>query len=122
MKLVRSHWQLALIPVLVFALWNTPVVFPVKVLVVFLHELSHGLAAVLTGGSIVAISLSVQQGGEATTLGGNGFIILSAGYLGSLLFGVAMLLIAVRTHADRGLLAVFGLVLPLLPGDQIPRH
>ncbi|MBZ0129706.1 MAG: M50 family metallopeptidase [Rhodobacteraceae bacterium] len=111
MNLVRSHWQLVLIPVLVFALWNTPVVFPVKVLVVFLHELSHGLAAVLTGGSIVAISLSVQQGGEATTLGGNGFIILSAGYLGSLLFGVAMLLVAVRTHADRALLAMFGLVL-----------
>ncbi|MFT6786226.1 MAG: hypothetical protein ACJATG_002234, partial [Dinoroseobacter sp.] len=81
MKTLKGHWQLILITIAVFALWSTPLALPLKILVVFLHELSHGLAAVLTGGSIEAISLSAQQGGHAITRGGNGFIILSAGYL-----------------------------------------
>ena len=36
----------------VVLLWNTPVVAPLKIFVVLLHEISHGVAAVLTGGSI----------------------------------------------------------------------
>ena len=58
MKFLKGHWQLILITVIVFMLWGTPVVYPLKILVVFMHELSHGLAAVFTGGSIEAISLS----------------------------------------------------------------
>jgi hypothetical protein len=110
MKTLKGHWQLILITIAVFALWSTPLALPLKILVVFLHELSHGLAAVLTGGSIEAISLSAQQGGHAITRGGNGFIILSAGYLGSLLLGVMLLLIALRTNADRATLGLFGLI------------
>jgi hypothetical protein len=110
MKILKGHWQLILITLVVFALWRTPLVFPLKILVIFLHELSHGLAAVVTGGSIEAISLSVQEGGHAITRGGNGFIILSAGYLGSLLLGVMLLLIGLKTHADRTALGLFGLI------------
>lgn len=110
MKILKGHWQLILIAVVVFALWDTPVVFPLKILVVFMHEMSHGLAAVLSGGSIEAISLSVQQGGHAITRGGNLFLILSAGYLGSLVLGVMLLLVALRTHADRAVLGLFGVI------------
>jgi len=38
--------------VAILFLWNTWVVYPLKILVVFFHELSHGLMAVVTGGSI----------------------------------------------------------------------
>ena len=31
-------------------LWNTPFVYPLKIIVVLLHEISHGLVAVMTGG------------------------------------------------------------------------
>lgn len=96
---------------LIFALWQTPAILPLKILVVFLHELSHGLAAVLTGGQIEAISLSPQQGGHAITRGGSRFIILSAGYLGSLLLGVMLLGIALRTRADRAAMMVCGIVM-----------
>ena len=85
MTYFKGHWQLLALLAAVFALWQTPVVLPLKILVVFLHELSHGLAAVLTGGEIVELSLSAQQGGHAVTRGGSRFLILSAGYLGSLL-------------------------------------
>lgn len=111
MKTIKGHWQLIAIIGVVFALWSTPVVLPLKILVVFLHELAHGLAAVLTGGEIEAISLSAQQGGHAITRGGNLFAILTAGYLGSLLLGVFLLLIALRTHADRLALGLFGAIM-----------
>ena len=33
------------------ALWDTFLVYPFRLFVVFLHEISHGLAAVFTGGA-----------------------------------------------------------------------
>ena len=102
---MRDHWQLILITLLVAALWNTSIVLPLKILVVFLHELSHGLAAVVTGGSIEGLTVTADEGGQALTRGGNRFLILSAGYLGSLLFGVLFFLAALRTEADRAVVA-----------------
>lgn len=111
MDYIKSHWQLLALTAVVFALWQTPVVVPLKILVVFLHELSHATAAWLTGGSVEQISISAQQGGFAMTRGGNLFAILTAGYLGSLLMGVALLLIALRSEADRSVVAGLGAVM-----------
>lgn len=71
--------------------WNTPLVYPIQVFVVFLHEISHGIAAVATGGSIQQITLNPRLGGACYCPGGNAFLTLSAGYLGSLLWGGAIL-------------------------------
>lgn len=109
MTWLRAHWQIILIALLTCALWSTPLIYPLRLLVVFFHELSHGLAAILTGGSIISLTLSADEGGLATTQGGNLFLILSAGYVGSLLFGVALFLIALRTKADRLATAALGL-------------
>lgn len=111
MRWLRGHWQLLALSVAVFALWQTPVVAPLKILVVFLHELSHGLAAILTGGAIVEITLSPQQGGTILTRGGSRFLTLNAGYVGSLLIGVGVLVAALRTRADRAIVAGFGVLL-----------
>lgn len=111
MSYLKGHWQLLALLALIFALWQTPVVLPLKIFVVFLHELSHGLAAILTGGQIEELSLSPQQGGHAITRGGSRFLILSAGYLGSLLLGIALLSIALRTRADRLTLGLCGAVM-----------
>ena len=108
MQLLKGHWQLIAITCVLFLLWNTPVVVPLKILVVFLHELAHAIAVVLTGGSVVDLSVSPQQGGHVIARGGNRFLTLSAGYLGSLLIGIALLVIALRTKADRTVLALFG--------------
>lgn len=112
--LLKGHWQLILITGLVFALWNTPVVVPLKILVVFLHELSHAVTILLTGGSVESFTISPQQGGMVIGRGGNRFLSLSAGYLGSLVFGMALLIIALRTNADRAVLAVFGAIMCLI--------
>ena len=111
MQILKGHWQLITVTGLVFLLWNTPVVLPLKFLVVFMHELAHGLAALLTGGSIENISLSAQQGGHAITRGGNSFVILSAGYVGSLLIGMALLVTALNTQADRAVLGFCGVII-----------
>jgi len=113
MAFLKGHWQLIALTGLVFALWQTPVVLPLKILVVFFHEFAHGAAAVLTGGEVLELSVSAQQGGYAVTRGGSRFWILSAGYLGSLLIGLALLLAALRTRADRALLGGLGAVMIL---------
>ncbi len=111
---LKSHWQLLALTAAIFALWQTPVVVPLKILVVFMHELSHALAAWLTGGSVIQISLSPQQGGFAITRGGNLFAILSAGYLGSLALGALLLFVALRSEADRAVTALLGGVMLLV--------
>jgi len=111
MTWLKGHWQLLLLTAIVFALWQTPIVLPLKILVVFLHELSHGLAALLTGGQIESLSVNPNQGGLTTTRGGSRFLILTAGYLGSLILGLLVLILALRTHSDRALLGLFGLLM-----------
>ena len=70
--------------------WDTSLVYPLKIFVVLLHEISHAIASVATGGGIEKITLDPRQGGACYCFGGNAFITLSAGYLGSLLWGGAM--------------------------------
>lgn len=81
-----------------WAFWSTPFLYPIRIFVVLLHELGHALAAVLTGGSVVRIELVAAEGGTAWTQGGSRFLVLNAGYLGSLLFGVAILYASRRTR------------------------
>lgn len=111
----RFDWRkagvLAAIVVPVILLWSTPIVWPLKILVVFFHELSHGLAAILTGGSIERIEVVAQQGGVCWTAGGSRFITLTAGYLGSLLWGSVVLLAASSTRRDRGVAIGLGAVI-----------
>ena len=77
--------------VALWLLWDTSVIYPLKIFVVMLHEVSHGIAAVATGGTIDRIVLDPRQGGACYCGGGNAFITLSAGYLGSLFWGLVLL-------------------------------
>ncbi len=69
-------------------IWNTLLIYPIKLLVVILHEVSHAIATIFTGGSVISMNVSTNLGGGVSSEGGNEFIIASAGYLGSLLFGI----------------------------------
>jgi hypothetical protein len=95
--------------VLLWLLWLTPVIFPLKIFVVLLHEISHALAALATGGAVERIVLDMDQGGATYILGGNAFLILSAGYLGSLLWGLLLIELAgARTQRARWAVGVLG--------------
>ncbi len=109
MELFKRYIAFILIFIAVALLWNTVVMYPLKIFVVFMHEVSHGLAAIVTGGEIVSLEVDKHQGGLAVTRGGSRFWILSAGYLGSLLLGGFILLLAAMTHYDKVISVLIGM-------------
>ena len=76
--------------------WNSIFILPIKLMTVFFHELSHGIAAILTGGRIIGIELNFNQGGVCYHQGGWFLIVASAGYLGSLLWGSGIFLASLK--------------------------
>ncbi|UCC23836.1 MAG: M50 family metallopeptidase [Gemmatimonadales bacterium] len=117
----RTKKQLAL--VLGFAvyfaalwyLWYTPVIYPLKIFVVLLHETSHALALWVTGGQVESITLNPMQGGATYGRGGIPLVTLSAGYLGSLALGALLVVGAQTKRVSSRLLTgvVGGMVLAL---------
>jgi hypothetical protein len=83
---------------LIWFLWASPIVYPLKVFVILLHEVSHALAALATGGWVERIELSPALGGACYCPGGNALITLSSGYLGSLAWGALLLEWAQRSR------------------------
>ncbi|MDD9912529.1 MAG: M50 family metallopeptidase [Alphaproteobacteria bacterium] len=65
----------------------TPLRYPFQWLETYYHELSHGLAAIITFGFIHRIKLNIDGSGWCSTRGGNRFIILISGYMGAALWG-----------------------------------
>lgn len=86
--------------VAVFVIWQTDsaILFPFRLLVTYVHEMAHGLAALLSGGQFISFHVLGNGGGVAFTDGGSEHLILPAGYLGSALFGAALLYIAHRVR------------------------
>jgi hypothetical protein len=56
-------------------------------MVVLLHEMSHGLMALASGGTVYDIVVTPQEGGACQSEGGNALLVAGAGYLGSMFFG-----------------------------------
>ena len=81
--------------------WHSPLLFPFRLFVVLAHELGHATAAWISGGSVERISLRLDESGDTLTRGGSPFLILNAGYLGSLLFGVVQLVVTSRGGSAR---------------------
>lgn len=115
MQSPTTNWKeagsLGAIGLIVFVLWGTPVIYPLKILVVFFHEFSHGMAALMTGGRIIEIQISPLQGGLCISQGGNRFLILTAGYLGSLVLGGMILLYGSRTRGHGKVTTGLGVLL-----------
>ncbi|GMW02839.1 MAG: hypothetical protein AMXMBFR84_39750 [Candidatus Hydrogenedentota bacterium] len=113
----RTDWrQVAILIALALGiglLWSTIAVYPLRVLVVLFHELSHGAAAILTGGEIVEIHIDYREGGHCLTRGGIQFLIVSAGYVGSLVCGAAILYATTRTRSAHYLAGILGAILLL---------
>ena len=90
-------WLPIIVALLVTFFWDYAFVFPVKLFAVLLHEISHAIMTILTGGTPIKILLSNDLSGLTSVEGGNLFLIASSGYLGSLLFGI---LIYLSSHRE----------------------
>jgi hypothetical protein len=80
--------------------WNTPFIYPIKLFTVTMHETGHALAASILGGKAVKLAVNRHQGGitqyqisESMQMWQK-FIIISAGYLGSIIIGALLLLLS----------------------------
>jgi hypothetical protein len=90
--------------------WDSAVLLPFKLLAVMGHETGHALAALLVGGSVDRVSLALNQGGECLSRIPEGFfarvIVYSAGYVGSSIISVLLLVLSFRFDARRFMLGL----------------
>lgn len=98
--------ELVLLLGLVFVFWEGMAFTPLRLLVVFFHEASHALVAWLTGGQVRELVVNAREGGHVLAVGGNRFLTLNAGYLGSLLWGAAIYSVAAASRFDRVVMGV----------------
>ena len=72
------------------------ILYPVNLLVTFMHELGHALGALLTGGKVVSVEIASDGSGKTYTAGGLRGVVLMGGYIGSALFGNILFYIGAR--------------------------
>ena len=72
------------------------ILYPITLLVTYLHEFGHALGAILTGGSVEALQINEDGSGYTKTIGGSRGIILMGGYIGSAIFGNILFFIGAR--------------------------
>lgn len=72
------------------------VLYPVTLLVTFLHEFGHALGALLTGGSVEGMQINPDGSGYTVTRGGSPGVVLMGGYLGSAILGNVLFRIGVK--------------------------
>lgn len=92
----------------IVVLWRSPIVWPMKLPLVVVHELMQGAGAVLSGGSLGYLEVYPQESGLAFTEGGSIWLIYNAGYLGSLLVGALLLLLGGRPKLGRIVVFLIG--------------
>lgn len=107
----------------------TYVVYPLQLFATFVHEGSHVLATLMTGGTVQSLTVSPDTSGVVWSLTQDGnwlqrLLISSAGYLGTTAFGVVLLVWFRYGYSARNALyfasgfvalmtVVFGLVAPV---------
>ncbi len=99
-------------------LWRLPMFgllfYPFRLFNTFVHELSHGLAAIATGGAFRRFVVNPDLTGTAWSAGGMQWIVTSAGYLGSAVFGGLLTILSSRNFSTRKVLLGMGIILGLL--------
>lgn len=111
-------------------LWFIPfaevLTYPFRLFVTFIHEGGHALAALVTGNSVESLSIATNASGETYTTQGGLFsqmLVSSAGYIGSMIYGVALLITIRKAVAARVVLiasAAFVFLLTMVYGVYKP--
>lgn len=94
--------------------WLGPLAYPFRLLTTLVHELSHGLAALLTGGAFVRFVVFADGSGLAYTAGGLRFLVIPAGYVGVAVAGAALIVLGRNPRTSRVVLGALGAGLALL--------
>lgn len=110
MKESRDAFKLLLLATAAtVALWFIPyaslLTYPFRIFITYVHETAHALGAIFTLGSVSGMRVFADGSGETFTMGGSRFVISSAGYLGSTLFGAGLLLLCHKPNIANKVLA-----------------
>lgn len=110
----RQALMLALLALgVVYLLWNIPalsgIIYPFRLFVTYVHEVSHSLMAIITGGTVTGFTISPDGSGVATTIGGSRALILPAGYLGAAFFGAVLFYIVNTVRYTRPIAVLLGI-------------
>lgn len=85
---------------------------PIQWLESYFHEISHGIAALATGGSVVSIQLFPNGAGLCTSRGGIAFVTSFMGYTGAILWGILIYSVA-KSHRKMAQV-IAGLIIAIL--------
>lgn len=120
MTTVRTFWIIAGLVLFTVLLGHTPLfralLGPLNTFETAVHELSHALACIFTGGSVTGMTIVADgqgHGGLTFCRGGIPFIYSQAGYIGETLFGCALILLSRYPRLSRGLLVFLGVCIGL---------
>ena len=113
------HRALAIALLASLVLWNLPfggfLLYPFKLLATWMHELSHGVVMLITGAGFDRMEVYRDGSGLAFAQYGVGpfasAAIAAAGYMGTPVWGAAILLGPRGTRSTRGVLAGLGALL-----------
>lgn len=90
------------------------VTYPIRLFSTFVHETSHALAALVTFGDVHGMVVRADGSGTTWVSGGSTFLVGTAGYLGTTLFGILMLLSTRKTNWSRWALGITGAIVLLV--------
>ncbi len=99
--------------------WDTIIIYPVKLFVILLHEISHAFAAFFTGGKVDVIKINYYLGGVTVTEGGNRFLIAFAGYLGSSFFGSVLYVSAYNQKLSKYICTTIAIILLIFTANLL---
>ena len=112
---------LVIATLITIGLWFIPyadyLVYPVRLFVTFIHESSHALVAFITGGSVQSLTIASDGSGVVYSAASgwfSGLLTSSAGYLGTTVFGVLMLLLIRRSVSPNKVLFASGALIALV--------
>ncbi len=94
--------------------WDSVFIYPIKFFVVILHETSHAIVTIITGGTVKSIYITSYLGGITKSNGGNSLLIASAGYIGSLIIGALLFISAYNIKVRTITTKVLSIILLLI--------
>ena len=81
--------------------------YPITLLVTFLHEFGHAVGAAITGGQVRGIQINIDGSGVTTSVGGNAAVTLMGGYIGSAIFGNLLFYIGAKLERFHRVTLIF---------------
>jgi hypothetical protein len=109
--------------------WDFKFLWPLKMLVVMIHETGHAVTSLIVGGSVQNVTIAANQSGQCLSAIPDGFFskvaVYSAGYVGSALVGAVLMLLTFRFGVRRLVLGAaciwLSLMALLYAGDMFTR-